>query len=67
MASSKPKKLSSYFALNSDEWVALQELSMNVDTHCHEKNPSLFILSIEISSGSVEGSGNEQMTPKLES
>ena len=39
---------------------------MNVDTHCREKNPLLFIQSIEISSGSVEGSGDEQMMPKLE-
>ena len=62
----KPKKLSSYFTLSYDKLIVLQELSMNVDTHCCEKNPPLFIQSIEISSRSVEGSGDEQMMPKLD-
>ena len=59
------KKLSSSFTLNSDESVVLQKLSLNVHTPRLEKNPLLFLLSIESSSGSVEGSSGKQITPYL--
>ena len=41
-------------------WLArLQKLSLNVHTLCLKKNSLLFLLSIESSSGSVEGSGGK--------
>ena len=57
----KVMKLSSSLMLNSDESVVLQELSLNVDTLRRDKNPPL--LSIERSSGSVEGSSDQQKMP----
>ena len=57
------KKLSSSFTLNSDESVVLQKLSLNVHTLRLKKNSLLFLLSIESSLGSVEGSGGKQITP----
>ena len=52
-------KLSSSFTLNSDESKVLQKLLLNVHTLRLEKNPLLF-LSVESSSGSVEGSSGKQ-------
>ena len=57
------KKLSSSFMLNSDESIVLQKLSFNVHTLRLKKNSLLFLLSIESSSGSVEGSDGKQITP----
>ena len=62
-------KLRSFVAVlcqTGGESVVFQELWMNVDTLCRKKNPSLFILSIDIWSASVEGSGYSQMTSELE-
>ena len=61
----KVMKLSSSLMQNSDESVVLQKLSLNADTLCRDNNPLLFLLSINRWLGSVEGSGREQMTPKL--
>ena len=57
------KKLSSSFTLNSDKSVVVQKLSLNVHTLRLENNPLLFLLSMESSSGSVEGSSGKQITP----
>ena len=57
------KKLSSSFTLNSYESVVLQKLSLNVHTVRLTKNSLLFLLSIESSSGTVEGGGGKQITP----
>ena len=62
----KASKLSTSLTQNSDELFVLQKLSLNADTLCRDNNPLLFLLSINSWSGSVEGSGHEQMTPKLE-
>ena len=51
------KKFSSSFTLNSDESVILQKLSLNVLALRLKKNSLLFLLSIESSLESVEGSG----------
>lgn len=59
------KKLNSSFALNSDESVVLQELSLNVHTLSLEKNPLLFLLSIESSSGSLASNTGKQITAEL--
>ena len=45
--------------LNNDESVVLQKLSLNVHTLHFEKNPLLFFLSVESSSGSMEGSSGK--------
>ena len=57
--------LSSSIVLNSDESAVTQKLSLNVHTIGLEKNPVLFVVSVERSSGSVEGSIGKQMTPEL--
>ena len=57
------KSLSSSFTLNSDESVILQKLSLNMHTLRLKKNSLLFLLFIESSSGSVEGSGGKQIKP----
>ena len=62
----KAEKLSIYIANYGDKSVNLQELLLNIWSFRLEKNPLLFILSIESSSESVEGKGCKQMTPKLQ-
>ena len=59
MCDVQAKKLSSSFALNSDELVVLQKPSLNVLTLRLERNPVLFLTSVESSSGSVEGSSSK--------
>ena len=49
----------------SDESVVLLVLSLTVHTFSVKKNPSLSLLSIGSSSGSEEGSGEQQMIPEL--
>ena len=56
----KANKLSGYFTMNSDASVVL---SLVLYTFCLVKNPLLFLLSIESSSGGEEGGGYKQMTP----
>ena len=56
------QEFSSSFTLNSDESVVLQNLSLNVHTLRLKKNSLLFLLSIESSSESVEGSGGNAIT-----
>ena len=56
LATCTAKKLSSSFGLNSDESVILQKLLLNVLTLCLGRNLLLFLMSVESSSGSVEGS-----------
>ena len=58
----KNKKLISSFTLNSDESVILYKLLLNVHTLRLKKNPLLFLLSIESSSGSLEGNAGKQIT-----
>ena len=65
LAHDAQEKLSSSFTLNSDESVVLQKLSLDVHTLHLKNNSLLFLLSIESSSGSVEGSGGKQITPYL--
>ena len=62
----KAAELSSSLTQNTDKSVVLQKLSLNVDTLRRDKNPLLFLLSINCWLGRMEGSGREQMTPKLE-
>ena len=64
-AGQQAKKLSSSIVLNSDESAVAQKLSLNVHTIGIEKNPVLLVISVERSSGSVEGSSGKQMTPEL--
>ena len=60
----KPRSLySSLFSQSNDELVDLQKLLLDVHSLRLEKNPMLFLLSVESSSGSVEGSGGKQIMP----
>ena len=56
-AGQQAKKLSSSIALNSDESAVIQKLLLNVHT-IGQKNPVLFVISVESSSESVEGSND---------
>ena len=61
----KANKLSGYFAMNSDASVVLWELSLVLYTFCLGKNPLLFLLSVESSSGGEEGGSCKQMENKV--
>ena len=65
MPGQQAKKLSSSITLNSDESAVIQKLLLNVHSIGLEKNPVLLVISIESSSGSVEGSSGKQATPEL--
>ena len=62
----KSEKLSSYITTYGDKSVNLQELLLKLHILYLEEGPVLFILSINNFLESAEGSGCEQMTPKLE-
>ena len=61
----KAKKLICQCAKISDEPVVLLDLSLTIHTLYVEKKPLLSLLSIESSTGSEEGSRDQQMMPKL--
>ena len=57
------KKLTIYFMKTTNVSVVLWELSPNIHTLYLKKNPSLSLLFIESSSGTVEGGDGKQITP----